>query len=175
MKATDPFLVVNEEKFSILDLVDENEVYNKDVNTGYALGRAKDAGLDLVCFVVGNKEHNSLCKLVDFGKWKYENDKRRKKNKSSKASKHEIKEIRFSPNIGEHDIKHKLKHAREFIEQGHELIFSMRLRRRISRDFAQSRMNAIIEECKDFASVTTNKSEYSLITVRLEKNKKKKE
>ena len=174
MKSTDPFLVLDESNFSITDLVDENEKYFKEVKTKDALLKAKQSGLDLVCFMTGKEGHNSLCKLIDFGRWKYHNDKRRKKIKNNKSNKHEIKEIRFTPAIGDHDIQHKVKHAKEFIENGHELSFTMRLRRRVSFDFAKTKMDEIIGLCEDFATVTHRKDERNLITVKLEKIRSKK-
>ena len=173
MKSTDPFLVLDESIILVTDLVDENETYLKEVKVKDALSRAKASGLDLVCFVSAKEKQNSLCKLIDYGRWKYQNDKKRKKNRSSKSNKREIKEIRFTPTIGDHDVKHKVKHAQEFIENGHELSLTMRLRRRVSFSFAKSKMDEIIELCESFASVTERKDERNLITVRLEKIRKK--
>jgi translation initiation factor IF-3 len=174
LKSTNPFLVLDESNFSITDLVDENEKYFKEVKTKDALLRARESGLDLVCFMAGNESHNFLCKLLDFGRWKYHNDKRRKKMKGNKSNRSELKEIRFTPAIGNHDVQHKVKHAMEFIESGHELLFTMRLRRRVSFDFAKSKMDEIIELCEGFASVTNRKDERNLITVKLEKIRSKK-
>jgi translation initiation factor IF-3 len=169
LKPTGPFLVVDSKPFKILDLVDENEKYYKEVEISYALQKAKEVSLDLVCFAEASNNTNALCKLVDFGRWKYQNDKKRKKNQ--KVQKHELKEIRFSPAISDHDVDHKIKHAREFIAHGHELNFTMRLRRRVSRDVAQSRMDDILKKCEDFATVTSRKNENNFISVRLTKKK----
>jgi len=172
LKPTSPFLVLDESKFSIIDLVDENENYYKEINTQEALSKAKKSGLDLVCFVSGKEGFNSLCKLIDFGRWKYQNDKKRKKG-NNKSSKHELKEIRFTPAIGDHDIDHKIKNAKSFIENGHELLFTMRLRRRVSLSFAKTKMDEIVERCESFASVVDRKEDRSLITVKLDKIRKK--
>ena len=172
MKSTNPFLVLDESKFSTIDLVDEKETYYRGMNTKEALSKAKESGLDLVCFVNGKEGFLSLCKLIDFGRWKYQNDKKRKKG-NNKSSKHEVKEIRFTPTIGDHDISHKIKNAKNFIDNGHELLFTMRLRRRVSLSFAKTKMDEIVERCELFASVTDRKDDRSLITVKLDKIRKK--
>jgi translation initiation factor IF-3 len=169
LKTTNPFLVVNSKRFEILDLVDENNEFFRETKTTEAIKKANEAKLDLVCFAEGGSNQNPLCKILDFGRWKYQNDKKKKKNQ--KSSKHEMKEIRFSPAIEDNDIDHKLKHAKEFIDQGHELNFTMRLRRRVSRDVAKERMDAILEKCSDFAAVTNRKNDARFISVKLAKKK----
>jgi translation initiation factor IF-3 len=169
LKNTSPFLVQDDKQIAVLDLVDEENNFFREVDTIDAIAKADEAGKDLVCFAEAGEDHRALCKILDFGKWKYQNDKKRKKNK--KLSKHEIKEIRFSPQISDHDIDHKIKHAKEFIENGHELNFTMRLRRRVSKEVAKERMDAILEKCSDFTTVTNRKDEARFISVKLAKKK----
>ena len=170
MKSTEPFQVVDN-TFDKIDLVDENNQFHRDMHASEALKMADDMGLDLVCFAEGGKDQLALCKLIDFGKWKYQCDKKKKLQK--KKQKNEIKEIRFSPVISEHDIAHKVKHAKEFIDQGHKLHFTMRLRRRQSRSVATERMAIILEKCEEFATVTGRKDENGYILVKLSKKKTK--
>lgn len=169
MKTTNPFLVVDNKALTVLDLVDENNEYHKEIQISEALRKANEVSLDLVCFAEAGRENNALCKLLDFGQWRYQNEKKRKKN--NKSQKREVKEIRFSPKILDHDIEHKIKHAKEFIENGHELSFTMRLKGRVRRDMARSRMDDIIAKCENFASVTNRKNESNFISVRLAKKK----
>ena len=165
MKPTDPFLVVDKNAFSILDLVDENNEYHKDVDISQATKKAKELGLDLVCFIQAKDDSNALCKILDYGKWKYNIEKKNKKQ----THKNEIKEIRFSPEIGDHDIDHKIKRAKEFVENGYELSFTMKLRRRIHKDLAREKMESIVEKCSVFANVTNQKEEPNCISVKLNK------
>ena len=167
MKSTEPFLVVDSGSFAVLDLVDENEHFHKEIETKKAIEKAKEVGLDLVCFAYGIEDNNALCKLIDYGRWKYQKEKKRKKQQ--KEQNHEMKEIRFSPNIGEHDIEHKMKHAKEFIEQGHELTFTMKLKRRMNFDVAKEKMDEILSKCESFATIISRKDERTIISVKLTK------
>jgi len=159
--------------FLTIDLVDENNEYHKNIHISNAVAKAKSARLDLVCFSKASKDKNALCKIIDYGKWKYQNDKRKKQ--AQKTQKHEMKEIRFSPEISDHDVGHKLKHAKEFIDNGHDLNFTMRLRRRMHREVARLKMQEIVEKCSSFASVTHKKEEGNSLSVKLNKKKEIKE
>jgi translation initiation factor IF-3 len=170
LESTKPFLVVDTSKFTVTQLVDDQNVFHQKVETQKALELAKQVGLDLVCFALN--EQNPLCKLMDYGKWKYHNDKRRKQKVSKK---HEIKEIRFSPVIHDNDINHKIKHIEEFIEDGHEINLTMRVKKRQNVNLARERMNDIVSRCEEFASVTMRKHDQKFFMVRIAKKKKEKE
>jgi translation initiation factor IF-3 len=93
-----------------------------------AMRRAQDSGLDLV--EVAPQARPPVCRIMDYGKFKYA---QAKKERKSKASRHEteLKEIRIkTPKIGEHDLGIKVKHAREFLERGDRVQFSLRFRGR---------------------------------------------
>jgi len=169
LKSMEPFLVVDSKSFVILDLVDENNKFHREIKTLDAIEIAQDKGLDLVCFSGETEKNNPLCKLIDYGKWKYQKGKKQKKQQ--KDQKHEMKEIRFTPSIDDHDVEHKMKHAQEFIDHGHELHFTMKIRRRVNINVAKSKMDEIVEKCSDFATVTSRKDEPRFISVKLTKNK----
>jgi translation initiation factor IF-3 len=82
-----------------------------------ALALAKTAGLDLVLLSESGAEGIPVAKIMDFGKLLYE-----RKKKKGEAKKHQkviqIKEIKFRPKIGEHDLQTKINHAIEFLEDG---------------------------------------------------------
>lgn len=80
-----------------------------------ALSIAKDQSLDLV--LISPKANPPVCKIVDYSKFKYEHKKKQKELKS-KAQKTVLKEIRFGPNTDDHDFNFKLKHAKNFLEDG---------------------------------------------------------
>ncbi len=83
-----------------------------------ALKKAADFGLDLV--EVAPQANPPVCRIMDFAKYKYEQEK--KEREAKKHHKHaQLKEIRFSPRIDEHDYQIKLKHMREFLEKGHKV------------------------------------------------------
>jgi translation initiation factor IF-3 len=83
------------------------------IPTAEALQIARDAGLDLV--EVAPNERPPVCRILDFGKFKYEQKK--KSQKSAKSHQVQIKEIRLRPKTGEHDIEFKVKRAREFLAE----------------------------------------------------------
>lgn len=92
-----------------------------------ALKIAKEEGLDLI--EVAPKANPSVCRLLDYGKFKYERDKRRKKNKKRQSA-DTLKEIRLSYKIGEHDLKVKMKKIEKFLDEGHRVKLSIWLKGR---------------------------------------------
>lgn len=93
-----------------------------------AIQKARDAGLDLV--EVSPTTKPPVCRIMDYGKWKYA---QKKKEQKSKAHRHEtkLKEITIkTPKIGAHDLQIKVEHAKEFLERGDRVQFTMRMRGR---------------------------------------------
>ena len=90
--------------------------------------RAQELGMDLV--EVAPQASPPVCRIMDYGKWKYA---QRKKEQKSKAHRHEteLKEVRIrTPKIGEHDLMIKVNRARKFLERGDRVQFSLRFRGR---------------------------------------------
>ena len=83
-----------------------------------ALQIANDQDLDLV--EISPNAEPPVCRVVDYKKFLYEQKKKKKEQKANQA-KSEIKEIRFGPNTDEHDFEFKLKHAENFIKDGHKV------------------------------------------------------
>lgn len=97
------------------------------VNPEVGLERAAAAGLDLV--EVSPNAEPPVCKILDYGKFKYEEQKRKAEQKK-KQKVVEVKEIQMRPGIDEHDYQVKMKNARKFIEKGDKLKVVMRFRGR---------------------------------------------
>ncbi len=97
------------------------------LSTGEALRLAQESGLDLV--EVSPKAQPPVCKILDFGKFKYE-----EKKKQSQARKNqfivELKEIKLRPKTDDHDIAFKVKAAKRFLQEGHKVKFTVRFRGR---------------------------------------------
>lgn len=92
-----------------------------------ALSKAKEAGLDLVEISAGSVP--PVCKVLDFGKYKYELQKR--KNEAKKKQKIvEVKELKLTPMIDTHDYDVKLKNAKKFLAAGNKVKFTLRFRGR---------------------------------------------
>ncbi len=97
------------------------------VPRGDALTRALEAGLDLV--EVSPTADPPVCKILDFGKYKYEEQKR--KNEARKKQKViEIKEIKLRPGIDDHDYDVKMRSMKSFIDEGDKVKVTMRFRGR---------------------------------------------
>ncbi len=82
-----------------------------------ALKIAEDKGLDLV--EISPDANPPVCKILDYGKFRYERQKKLKKSKVKQKS--SLKEIKFRPKIEEHDYQVKLKKVREFLEDGYKV------------------------------------------------------
>ena len=166
----DPF-VVDRVMFEYISLVNQNNEFNKSIKTLDALNMAKQNGLDLVCFKRGQNEELPFCKILNFGKWRYAEEKRKKKQKQHSV-KRVIKELQFSPDIDDNDIKHKIKQAIEFLKKGNELVLKMALsgRQRLHMKEAEEKFNTIIGLCKDYGEETKREKSENSIIVRMKKN-----
>ena len=91
-----------------------------------ALYIAKDLELDLV--EVAPEAKPPVCRIIDFGKYKYEQQKREKSQKKQQRIQ-QMKEMLFRPSIGIHDFEVKVKHIRGFLEDGHKAKVIVRFRR----------------------------------------------
>ncbi|MGC9455012.1 MAG: translation initiation factor IF-3 [Phycisphaerae bacterium] len=140
-------------RISPVRLIDENNEQVGIVETNEAMRRAREAGLDLV--EVSPNTRPPVCRIMDYGKWKYA---QRKKEQKSKAQKHtsELKEIRIrTPKIDKHDLEIKLKRAREFLERGDRVQFSLRFRGRelAHKEVGVQRFQEVQEALSDVAKV----------------------
>lgn len=96
------------------------------ISTRDALRKAADQGLDLIEIAPGPIP---VCKILEIGKYRYELQKRKSEAKK-KQKIVEIKEIKFTPNIGDNDYGVKMRSARRFIEEGNKVKFTLRFRGR---------------------------------------------
>ncbi|MDP6569998.1 MAG: translation initiation factor IF-3 [Candidatus Marinimicrobia bacterium] len=108
-------------------LIDENGGQAGIVSISSALERASRAGLDLV--EIAGKSDPPVCKILDFGKFRYERQKQKKINKK-KQHVVQVKEIRIRPNTGDHDLLTKLNKAQKFISDGSKLKVTVMFRGR---------------------------------------------
>lgn len=92
-----------------------------------ALDLAAEKNLDLV--LVSANPENPVCKIMNYGKHKFEQAKREKESKKKQKAL-ELKEIRVTPNIEEHDFGFKSKNARKFLEDGNKVKITVRFRGR---------------------------------------------
>lgn len=117
-----------------------------------ALRKAVAAGLDLV--EIAPDVRPTVCKIMDYGKWKYAQAKKEQKAKSH-AKKSELKELRLRPTIDKHDFDLKVKHAREFLTDGDKVQFVMQFKGReiAHKDIGQRTMASAIEQLSDVSKI----------------------
>ena len=129
----------NGEKLGVLNLRDALEI-------------VEEKKLDLV--LVAPNAKPPVCKIMNYGKYKFEQAKKEKEAKKKQKTL-EIKEIRITPNIEEHDFGFKAKNAKKFIEDGNKVKITVRFR---GREINNSKMgetvlNKFIDELSDIAVV----------------------
>ncbi len=83
-----------------------------------ALYKAEADGLDLV--EISPNAEIPVCKIIDYGKYRYQITKKEKENKKSQHQV-KVKEVKIKPNTNDHDLQTKLKHSREFIAKGNKV------------------------------------------------------
>jgi translation initiation factor IF-3 len=116
------------------------------------LSKAETIGLDLVELSANAKP--PVCKIMDFGKHRYEITKKEKDQRKKQHVIH-VKEIRLRPKTETHDLDHKIKHARKFLEEGNRLKATVLFRGRelIYKEFGYKLVDRVIELLSDIAKV----------------------
>jgi len=122
------------------------------VPTRKALEIARDAGLDLV--EVAPDARPPVCRIMDYGKYKYMQKKREQEAKK-KLHQIEVKEVRVRPKIERHDLDIKMKRARNFLEEGNKVQFTMLFRGREITFTTRARemLLSIAEELSDISRI----------------------
>lgn len=124
----DKFFRTNDRiRFSPIVLIDDSGENLGEMPTYKARALASDKGLDLV--EINPTSRPPICKIMDYGKFKYDQSKREKKSKLNQKETG-LKEVRLTAKIGDHDIEYKAKQAKEFFDRGNKVKVSMRLRGR---------------------------------------------
>ena len=118
------------------------------VATDKALSIADETGLDLVEVAPNSKP--PVCKLLDYGKYKFDQEKLIKESQKKSKQKKD-KEIRMQPRINEHDLQFKTKHIKEFLEKGMKVKVTIRFRGRemAHTDRGKEVLNKILELLED--------------------------
>ena len=117
---------------------------------------ADEEGLDLV--EISPDAKPPVCKVLDYGKYRYEISK---KEKDSKKKQHVIvlKEIRLRPRTEDHDLEFKIKHARKFLEQKNKVKFTVMFRGRemAYKEFGEKLLDRVVEKLDDVAKIEMDK------------------
>ncbi|MBD3223452.1 MAG: translation initiation factor IF-3 [Caldithrix sp.] len=117
-----------------------------------ALNKSQDYGLDLVEIAPSAKP--PVCKIMDYGKYVYEQNKKEKLNKKKQHTV-TVKEIRMRPKTEEHDLDFKLKHARSFLDQKNKVKFTVQFRGRelAYKEFGERLLERVVEELEDVGKI----------------------
>lgn len=147
-----PHLINQEIRAAEVRLIDEDKKQLGIVPLAEALNVAKEKELDLVAISPNAKP--PVCRLLDYGKYLYSLQK-----KAHEAQKHQrkihVKEIKFTPVIGGHDIEVKLKKIKQFLEDGNKVKVTIWLRGRQKRrpEMLNEMTDRIMEILKDIAEI----------------------
>jgi translation initiation factor IF-3 len=117
-----------------------------------ALDAARERGLDLV--EINPKGSPPVCKIMDFGRFKYDTKKKQSEAKK-KASVIELKEVKFRPRTEDHDSNHKLKRIRSFLSDNNKVKLTVRFRGRemAHQDIGRGLLIRVATDVKDLGSI----------------------
>ncbi|MGM0440406.1 MAG: translation initiation factor IF-3 [Chlamydiota bacterium] len=116
-----------------------------------AVKLAEDKSLDLV--EIAPNATPPVCKIIDYGKFRYNQTKR---EKESKKAQHQIKvkEVKLKPNINDHDFEFKMKHARQFLDKGNKVKVTCMFRGRevVHPEVGEEQINKMCKAVEDMAA-----------------------
>ena len=121
------------------------------VPTRQALAMAEEANLDLV--EIADKERPPVCKIMDFGKYKFL--QKQKAKEKTKTHQQKLKEIRLRPKTGDHDVETKINQAKKFLEHKDKVLVYVVFKGREMQHIEEGRriINLVLEKLVDMAKV----------------------
>lgn len=135
-----------------VQVIDENGEKLGVMSIDEAIEVAQDKDLDLV--LVAPNASPVVCKIMNYGKYKFEQAKKEKESRKNQKAV-EIKEIRVTPNIGAHDFEFKSRNARNFLEAGNKVRITLRFRGRELNNMkaGEDILNRFIADLEDISIV----------------------
>ena len=139
-------------RLSPVRVVNEDGSQLGEMPTDEARRLAREAGLDLV--EVAAAVRPPVCRIMDYGKFKYELSLKEKKQRKNKQG--QLKEVRLSPDIALHDIDTKISQARKHLEAGHSVQLKLRYKGRENahKDLGFEVINGMIEKLTDISKLS---------------------
>lgn len=144
-------LPINDQiRFKQVQLIDDEGQKLGIMDTAKAMEIAEEKSLDLV--LVAPTGNPPVCKIMNYGKYKFEQSKKEKEAKKKQKT-FELKELRITPNTEEHDFNFKVKNAKKFLEDGCKVKITVRFRGRELSYVKQGEviLNSFIEALADIA------------------------
>ena len=131
-------------------LIDQDGEQVGVVETSRAMEMAEEAGLDLV--EVAPNARPPVCRIMDYGKYRYEQSKKARKGRQSTS---QLKEIRMRVRISDHDYQFKMKHAEKFLIQRHKVRIAIEFRGRENahREFGRELLKRVEADLQDAGTV----------------------
>ena len=126
------------------------------LDTSEALATAQEKGLDLV--IISPNAEPPVCKMMDYGKFRFEKLKKDKENKK-KQKQIALKELRIKPHIDEHDMNTKISQIKKFIEKEHKVKVSLRLLGR-EKAHADTAIKVLDEIASHFEEIAVIEKKY---------------
>ncbi len=122
------------------------------VSVSEAMDAAYEQGLDLV--EVASSANPPVCKIMDFGKFKYEREKKRREARKKQKTT-QLKELKMSPNIEEHDVQVRVRQARKFLENEDKVKITIMFRGReiVHSDIGRELLHNIRRQLQDVSRV----------------------
>lgn len=133
-------------------VIDENGQKLGVMDTRDAIRLARSKGLDLI--EVAPHARPPVCRIMDYGKFKYQ---QRKKEKEARKHQKELKEIRLTPQMSEHDLLYRVKSAEEFLREGHRVRVFMQIwgRWAAHADLGEAKLQEFVNQLSHVAAVET--------------------
>ena len=153
-----------------LMVIDQNNQNLGEMSNEDAKRLARDAGLDLV--EVAAKSRPPVCRIMDYGKFKYEKGQKEKKQKSNSRS-NKPKVIRLSPNIENHDIETKTNSAMKFLQSGEKVLLQLRYKGRanVHKEVGFKIIEQILEKTSELGSSQSPRLQGSVLSCLIEPHK----
>lgn len=147
-------VLINEKiKFKILEVIDETGKHLGEMSRNDALKLAQDKDLDLIVIAIQNNK--VIAKILDYGKFKFEQKRKQKENKKNQQV-IKVKEIKVKPLIGDHDLKVRADNAQKWLADGNKVKFIIEARGRMctKQEYIQLVYNKFIEMLNEKGKVT---------------------
>lgn len=133
-------------------VIDENGEQLGVLPLAEAVKRAQDQGLDLVA--VSLQANPPVTKIVEFAKFLYD-QKQREKRARQNTKEVDVKELRFGPNIGDHDLEIKANRAKDFLADGDKVKINVQFRGRMitHQDVGRTKVDRLLADLQDIADI----------------------
>jgi translation initiation factor IF-3 len=154
-------------------VIDENGQQIGIMDTRDAIRRARELGLDLV--EIAPNANPPVCRIIDYGKFLYEQKKKQQEAKKKQAT-ITVKEVKFRPSTDDHDYSYRVKHCREWIQEGNKVRASIAFRGRemAHKELGEAILNRLKADLEDIADmeVAPKMEGYQMVAIFAPKKKK---